>query len=85
MLERAMLIGWRGGLLADEDLRLAFAMATSLAAQATGAPDHRLEPGAAADLVALDAPHVPAAVVGRPAARLVFKQGRLVARDGRLA
>jgi cytosine/adenosine deaminase-related metal-dependent hydrolase len=85
MLERAMLIGWRGGLLADEDLRLAFAMATSLAAQATGAPDHRLEPGTAADLVALDAPHVPAAVVGRPAARLVFKQGRLVARDGRLA
>jgi cytosine deaminase len=83
MLERAMLIGYRSGFVADEDLRLAFAMATSIAAQATGAPGHRLEPGAPADLVALDAPHVPAAVVARPPGRLVFKQGRLVARDGR--
>ena len=85
MLERAMLIGWRSGFLSDEDLRLAFAMAATIAAQATGMPGHRLEPGAPADLVALEAPHVPAAVVGRPARRLVFKGGRLVARDGRPA
>jgi cytosine deaminase len=80
-----MLIGWRSGFLSDEDLRLAFAMSTTIAAQVTGRPGPRLEPGAPADLVALDAPHVPAAVVGRPAGRLVFKRGRLVARDGRPA
>jgi cytosine deaminase len=85
MLERAMLVGWRSGFLSDEDLRLAFAMSTTIAAQVTGRPGHRLEPGAPADMVALDAPHVPAAVVGRPAGRLVFKGGRLVARDGRPA
>ena len=85
MLERAMLIGYRAGFLADEELRLAFAMTTTIAAQVTGRADHRLEPGAPADLVAVDAPHVPAAVIARPAGRLVFKRGRLVARDGRLA
>ena len=85
MLDRAMLIGYRAGFLADEELRLAFAMTTTIAAAVTGSPDHRLESGAPADLVALDAPHVPAAVVGRPAGRLVFKRGRLVARDGRPA
>ena len=84
MLERAMLIGYRAGFLADEELRLAFAMTTTIAAAVTGRPGHRLEPGAPADLVALDAPHVPAAVVGRPAGRLVIKRGRPVARDGRL-
>jgi len=84
MLERAMLVGYRAGFLADEDLRLAFAMATTIAATVTGRPGHLLEPGAPADLVALDAPHVPAAVVGRPAGRLVIRQGRPVARDGRL-
>lgn len=82
MLERAMLIGYRAGFLADEDLRLAFDMANTIAAKATGCPDHALQVGAAADLVALDAAHVPGAVVGRPGGRLVLKRGRVVARDG---
>ena len=79
MLERAMLIGYRAGFLADEDLRLAFHMANAIAARATGAPEHAIRGGAPADLVALAAAHVPAAVAGRPGGRLVFKRGRMVA------
>jgi cytosine/adenosine deaminase-related metal-dependent hydrolase len=79
MLERAMLIGYRAGFRADADLRLAFDMANAIAAGVTGCPDHTLGVGAAADLVVLDAPHVPAAVVGRPGGRLVIKRGRMVA------
>jgi cytosine/creatinine deaminase len=82
MLERAMMIGYRAGFLADDDLRLAFDMASSIAAKVLGCPDHLLRVGAPADIVVLDAPHVPAAVAGRPGGRLVLKRGRVVAREG---
>ena len=36
MLERAMIIGYRQGLLADEDVELAFSLATSAAARVLG-------------------------------------------------
>ena len=78
MLERAMLIGYRGGLLSDEALRLAFALATEHAARATGVASHGVVPGAHADLVAIEAAHVPEAVVERPGNRWVFKRGRRV-------
>ncbi len=79
MLERAMLVGYRAGFLADDELRLAFDMANAIAARATGASEHGLRVGAPADLVALAAPHVPAAVTGRPGGRMVFKRGVVVA------
>ena len=82
MLERAMLIGYRAGFLADADLRLAFDMATGIAARAIGGPEHALRVGAAADLVALAAAHVPEAVAARPGGRMVFKRGRMVAEHG---
>jgi len=75
MLERAMMIGYRAGFLADDDLRLAFAMASGIAAAAMGFPGHAIRVGASADLVALDAAHVPEAVVARPGGRLVIKRG----------
>ena len=43
-----------------------------------------LRVGALADLVVVDAVHVPEAVVARPPRRYVFRHGRLVARDGEL-
>ncbi len=82
MLERAMLIGYRSGFFTDEELEVAFDLITESAARAIGVKDYGLGLGAPADFVALDAQHVPEAVVGRPARRAVYKNGRLVARDG---
>lgn len=84
MLERAGLVGYRQGLLADEDIDLAFAMITTNAAKALGVGDYGVVPGASADLVVLDATSVPEAVAGRAARRLVLKSGNIVARDGAL-
>jgi cytosine/creatinine deaminase len=79
MLERAMLIGYRQGMMADSDLCHAFAMATALPARALGlGTDYGLAPGARADLVALDAGSVPEAVAGRPGGRIVIKRGRVL-------
>ena len=75
MLEHAMLIGYRAGFLADDDLRLAFAMASGIAAAAMGSPGHAVRVGAVADFVVLDAATVPEAVVARRGGRLVIKRG----------
>jgi cytosine deaminase len=83
MLQRAMLIGYRSGFYTDEELALAFDLATVNAARALGLPDYGLRIGASADLIALPARHVPEAVVARPADRTVFKAGRIVASKGR--
>lgn len=82
MLGRAMMIGYRSGFNTDEDLTLAFDIVTSGGAKALRLDDHGLRVGAKADFVAIDAPHVPQAVVDLPKRRDVYKNGRLVARDG---
>ena len=82
MLERAMLIGYRQGLLADCDLELAFELANGAAAEVLGLADHGLRIGAAADLVAIPAGSIAEAVAAHPARTLVMKRGRIVARDG---
>jgi len=78
MIERAMMIGYRAGFLADADLRLAMDMASGIAAAAMGVAGHAVRVGAVADLVVLNAAHVPEAVAARPAGRIVFKRGRIV-------
>jgi len=83
MLERAMLIGYRQGFLADADLNLAFDLANGAAARVLKLDDHGMRVGAAADLVAVRAKSIPEAVVSHPPRRLVMKRGRVVARDGR--
>jgi cytosine deaminase len=83
MLQRAMLIGYRLGLYTDEELWLAFDLATDSAARALGLTDYGLRIGASADLIALSARHVPEAVVTRPLDRTVFKAGRIVGSNGR--
>jgi cytosine deaminase len=84
MLGRAMMIGYRSGFNTDEDLMLAFDIATAVGAKALRLEDHGLRVGAKADFVAIDAPHVPQAVVDLPRRRAVYKNGRLVARDGEI-
>jgi len=82
MLERAMLIGYRQGFLADDDLELAFDLANGAAARVLGLADHGIRVGAAADLVAIPAASVAEAVAAHPPRALVMKRGRVVARDG---
>lgn len=83
MLERAMIVGYRSGFYTDDELGIAFALATHSGARVLGATDYGLHVDAIADLVALEARNTAEAVVGRPPRRYVFKAGRLVARDGR--
>ena len=85
MLERAMLIGYRQGFLADADLELAFDLANGAAARVLGLADHGIRIGAAADLVAIPAASVAEAVAAHPPRTLVMKRGRVVARDGALS
>ncbi len=82
MLERAMLIGYRSGFYTDEDLAVAFDLATTSAARALGIEGYGLEKGCLADFVTLDARHVHEAVVARPTRRTVYKAGRRVAGNG---
>ena len=77
-----MLIGYRSGFYTDDELSVAFDLATHAGARVLGATDYGLNVGAQADLVVLDVRNVAEAVVVRPPRSHVFKAGRLVARDG---
>jgi cytosine/adenosine deaminase-related metal-dependent hydrolase len=82
MLERAMLIGYRQGLLADADIALAFDMATRHAAKALGVTTYGIAEGQPADLVLIPAGSTAEAVATRPARRMVMKAGLVVAANG---
>src|SRR5262249_48622724 len=82
LLERAMIIGYRSGFNTDAQLAIALDMVTTDAARALGLADYGLVEGGSADFVVLDAQHVQEAVVARPKARDVYKNGLLVARGG---
>jgi cytosine deaminase len=84
LLNRAMMVGYRSGFYVDEELRIAFDLVTDAGAKALRLAGYGLNVGARADLVTLDAEHVPEAVVAVPKGRSVYKDGRLVARDGRV-
>ena len=85
MLERAAIVAYRQALATDQDLELAFSLATERAAAALGIDsDNGLREGAAADLVAVRASGIPEAVAAHPVRELVVKGGRAVAKDGRL-
>ena len=84
MLERAMLIGYRQGFLADQDLALAIDLVTEAPAAALGLGGCALKQDAWADLVVVPASSITEAVVCHPARALVMKRGRIIARDGAL-
>jgi len=79
LLQRAMIIGYRQGFLADPQLEHAFAMVTSIPAAVLGVDAYGLAPGNRADLVLLPSPSIPEAVASVPLARTVLKRGRVVA------
>ncbi len=84
MLERAMLTAWRSGFRTDTDLEIALDLASGAGAKALGLDGHGLDVGCAADFFVVDADTPAHAVADRPVRRMVFKRGRLVARDGTL-
>jgi len=79
MLERAMVIGYRQGMNASEELALLFDIVAHGNASGLGFGDASLREGAPADLVLVDAPTPQEAVVGRPERLMVVKRGRMVA------
>ena len=85
MLERAMHVAYRSTFRRDEDIELALDAATYGGARTLGLESYGLAPGAPADLVVVAAATPAEAVVRRPVRELVLKDGRVVARDGRLA
>lgn len=84
MLRRAMMIGYRSGFNVDDELRIAFDLVTEAGAKALRLEGYGLRVGARADFVTLHAAHIPEAVVGVPPGRAVYKDGRLIADNGKV-
>jgi cytosine deaminase len=84
MLRRAMTIGYRSGFNVDAELEMAFDVVTAAGAAALRLEGYGLQVGAKADFVTLQAKHIPEAVVAVPVPRTVYKNGRCVARDGKV-
>ena len=82
LLVRAMLLSWRSGFRADGDLAIAFDCASAAARRVFGHDDRGIALGAPADLFTVHAETLGEAVAQHPPRGLVFKGGRLVARDG---
>lgn len=83
MLERAMIVGLRNNLRRDDEVELALDVVTYGGAKAIELEGYGVQVGAWADLVLVDAETPADAVVSRPPRKLVFKRGRIVARDGK--
>ncbi|MET3911023.1 cytosine deaminase [Bradyrhizobium sp. S3.3.6] len=84
MLRRATTLGYRSGFNIDEELRVAFDVVTEAGAKALRLDGYGLRVGAKADFVTLNAEHVPEAVVAVPQGRSVYKEGKLVASNGKI-
>ncbi|WP_192384789.1 amidohydrolase family protein [Mesorhizobium silamurunense] len=85
MLNRANMIGYRSGFYEDWELEAAYDVVSRAGAKALGLEGYGIAVGAKADFVALKAEHAPEAVVAVPKQRAVYRRGRLVGRDGRMA
>ncbi len=82
MLKRAMVIGYRQGMNADDELSLLFETITRHTPVHMGFGGGVIEEGADADLVLVDAVGIEDAVADHPARVLVMKRGRIVAENG---
>lgn len=84
--ERAMFLAYKNNYRADGPLMRPFEMVTSIPAKHVSLQNHGLEylrEGAAANLVVVEAPDIPAAVLYVPPRKLVLKNGVVIGRDGR--
>ncbi len=84
ILDRARLVGYRVAMATDDELRLAFDFITRNTAKVMERTEPVIAEGAAADLIAVRAAHIPEAVAGAPPREFVIKAGRIVARAGEL-
>ena len=82
LLLRTMLLSWRSGFRTDGDLAIALDCATAAPRRVFGQDDRGLAAGAPADLFTVHAETPAEAVAQHPPRSLVFKAGRLVARNG---
>jgi cytosine deaminase len=85
MLDRAAIIAARQDMLSDEDLAVAFALATNAADKALGPTGRGVRIGAPADLISVRAGSVADAVVDRPPRTFVLRAGRVASERGVLA
>ena len=84
MLNRATTIGYRSGFYTDDELLIAFDMITEAGAKALRLDGYGLRVGAKADFVTLNTENVQAAVASPPQKRSVYKEGKLIARNGKV-
>jgi len=85
MLAAMLLLAQLTRMMSDDELRAVWSMGTVNAARAVRLDaGYGFFPGGRADLVVLDEPSVPEAILHQAARRYVIKAGRLVAADGRL-
>lgn len=82
MLHRAALVGWRLDARYDRQLADLYDMVGGTAAAVLGIAGHGIAEGLPATCFSLPAATLAEAVAQHPPRRLVFFQGRLVARDG---
>jgi cytosine deaminase len=78
LLERAMIMAYRSGFRTDEDLALAFNIATYGGARVLNLEGYGVKVGARADLVVVQSSSAIEAVVAHPARSVVIGRGRLV-------
>jgi cytosine deaminase len=84
MLDRARLAGYRAVMATDAELRRVLGLVTADTARVMGIAGGTIAERAPADLVLVQAAHVPEAVASSPPRTLVMKAGRVIARDGAL-
>jgi cytosine deaminase len=78
MMERAMLAAYRSGYRTDHKLRQCLNLSLIGGARALGYVAPEMAPGAPADLIVMDAPNIPSAVVERAPPDLVVRAGEVV-------
>jgi cytosine deaminase len=82
MLERAGLIGWRADFRRDDQVAIAWDLASAAGAHALGIGAYGVAVGAPANFFTLCATCIPEAVAAHPPRHLVFHRGKIVAANG---
>lgn len=84
MLERAFLLAFRFEWAKDCEFEAAFDCASAAGAKAIGIADHGLDVGMPANFMFLPAENIGDALCRRPAARIIVRNGMIIAKSGQL-
>lgn len=82
MLERIMFVAMRNYFRRDDELEYAATLAMENGAKLLGIEDYGVAKGHPADLLLVPGRNLPECIVTHPGGRIVFKAGRIVAKDG---